>query len=156
MGPLGDPLAASDRAASLLPVRLGRVAISVALVAVCCSPEEKAPALKERQRLALWAEHYSLEERLRVAGEDPGLVEDRDRFLAQTETRYGLTPSDFSRLTEKHGQRWLASAACSPPKGPIRQHALVVRRDRSSLFTPPTRPPRVLTASRALPSSSSW
>ncbi len=46
--------------------------------------------------------------------------------MAETEERYGLTAADLARLGATQGERWLASAACRPPAGPIRMHALVV------------------------------
>ena len=111
-------LAAPRHAAILLG------ALAAVALAACRHHERSAP--DERQQLAAWAEYQSLSERARAAGDDPAVRRKLDRFLAEAEERYGLTAADLSRLGATHGERWLASAACRPPAGPIRMHALVV------------------------------
>ena len=97
----------------------------VAVVLAACGHHER-PAPDERQQLWAWAEYRSLSERARAVGDDPAVRGDLDRFVAETEERYGLTAADLARLGATHGERWLASDACRPPAEPIRMHALVV------------------------------
>ncbi len=98
--------------------------LAAAALAACRHHERPAPG--ERQQLTAWAEYRSLSERARAAGGDPVVRGELDRYLKETEERYGLTVADLSRLGATQGERWLASAACRPPAGPIRMHALVV------------------------------
>ncbi len=90
----------------------------------CWHNERTAPT--ERQQLWAWAEYRSLSERARAVGDDPAVRGELERFVAETEERYGLTAADLSRLGATHGERWLASDACRAPAEPIRMHALVV------------------------------
>ena len=103
------------------------VALLVAAAPAACRDHGRsAAALNEQQQLAVWAKYQSLSERARAVGDDPAVRGELERFVADTEERYGLTAADLSRLSATHGERWLASAACRPPAGPIRMHALVV------------------------------
>ncbi|HVF59121.1 MAG TPA: TonB family protein [Thermoanaerobaculia bacterium] len=107
-------------------IHVGALLAMLAVVALAACSHDERSAPDERQQLAAWAEYRSLSERARAVGDDPAVRGELERFVAETEERYGLTAADLSRLGATHGEAWLASAACRPPAGPIRMHALVV------------------------------